>query len=79
MANNPAETPNTAHVGSETGSPVHEDKKVTGNNQNNTDTKKTEMRPAATAGPAAADRGEAGSGKVPSAVLCGTFLHTDGR
>lgn len=40
MANNPAETPNTAHAGSETGSPVHEDKKVTGNNQNNTDTKK---------------------------------------
>lgn len=40
MANNPAETPNTAHVGSETGSPVHEDKKVTGNNQNNTGIKK---------------------------------------
>lgn len=79
MANNPAETPNTAHAGSETGSPVHEDKKVTGNNQNNTGIKKTEMRPAAMAGPAAADRGEAGSGKVPSAVLCGIFSLTDGR
>lgn len=31
------------------------------------------------AGPAAADRGEAGSGKVPSAVLCGIFSLTDGR